>query len=472
MHYDIIVVGTGFASSFFLKKYLELKGNSPRVLVLDRGPWISHADRIATRDDGSGDAEQFYRRAGPQSKQWDFRIGFGGSSNCWWGNTPRFLPADFATATRFGHGRDWPFGYDEIEPYYSQVEQAMLISGSDKDYPHPRSAPYPLPAHRLSDPELALSAAWPGRYFPMPNARASRVNPARSRCCNNDICRLCPVDAKFTIMNAMADLYRQENVTLQTGALVHSLESTGGQVTGAEYTHEGAQKRATGDLVVLGANAMFNPVILANSGIDHPFLGRRLHEQHGIEGTVFLDGMDSFQGSTSVTGIGHMLWDDEERRKEYAPALLETKSNGLLRTDAGRWRQLLPIRLVYEEIPQDENRVVPDAGNRDMPVAHFHGLSDYLKRSAARAQEDAERIFAALPVERIELREVATESHIQGTTVMGRDPANSIVDDGCVHHQRRNLLVLGSSVFPSCSPANPTLTISALSLRAAERLVA
>ena len=54
---------------------------------------------------------------------------------------------------------------------------------------------------------------------------------------------------------------------------------------------------------------------------------------------------------------------------------------------------------------------------------------------------------------------------------MGRDPATSIVDGHLVHHQLRNLLVLGASSFPTASPAYPTLTVSALSLRAADHLL-
>ena len=60
---------------------------------------------------------------------------------------------------------------------------------------------------------------------------------------------------------------------------------------------------------------------------------------------------------------------------------------------------------------------------------------------------------------------------IQGTVVMGADPATSIVDGHLVHHQYRNLLVLGASAFPTASPAYPTLTVSALSLWAADHLL-
>ncbi|MCY3787804.1 MAG: GMC oxidoreductase, partial [Gemmatimonadetes bacterium] len=65
-----------------------------------------------------------------------------------------------------------------------------------------------------------------------------------------------------------------------------------------------------------------------------------------------------------------------------------------------------------------------------------------------------------------------TENHILGTTPMGTDPRHSIVDRGLIHHQVRNLLVLGGGAFPTSSPVNPTLTLSALSLWAAHHLLA
>jgi choline dehydrogenase-like flavoprotein len=60
-----------------------------------------------------------------------------------------------------------------------------------------------------------------------------------------------------------------------------------------------------------------------------------------------------------------------------------------------------------------------------------------------------------------------TKSHIQGTTVMGDRPDDSVIDRTLKHHDIRNLFVLGSGCFPTGAPANPTLTICALSLWAA-----
>ena len=44
--YDLIVVGTSFAASFFLKKYLSKADDNKRVLVLERGFLFPHAERL------------------------------------------------------------------------------------------------------------------------------------------------------------------------------------------------------------------------------------------------------------------------------------------------------------------------------------------------------------------------------------------------------------------------------------------
>src|SRR5262245_27369686 len=60
--------------------------------------------------------------------------------------------------------------------------------------------------------------------------------------------------------------------------------------------------------------------------------------------------------------------------------------------------------------------------------------------------------------------------HIMGTTLMGSDPKTSVVDKDCRTHDHPNLFILGSSVFPTSSTANPTSTVAALALRAAETI--
>jgi choline dehydrogenase-like flavoprotein len=145
-----------------------------------------------------------------------------------------------------------------------------------------------------------------------------------------------------------------------------------------------------------------------------------------------------------------------------------------LRPDRGRWRERLILKFIYEDLPQAENRVTIDPKEAERPVVEFKARSEYAEKGIAALDSDLQKILAALPVERhaIERRRGSSEAHIQCTTPMGRSSGDSVVDDGLVHHRIRNLLVFGSSVFPTAAPANPTLTITALSLRAADKLFA
>jgi choline dehydrogenase-like flavoprotein len=53
---------------------------------------------------------------------------------------------------------------------------------------------------------------------------------------------------------------------------------------------------------------------------------------------------------------------------------------------------------------------------------------------------------------------------------MGSNPRTSVVNSDCRVHEVTNLYVAGSSVFPTGSHVNPTLTITALALRLARHL--
>jgi choline dehydrogenase-like flavoprotein len=57
-----------------------------------------------------------------------------------------------------------------------------------------------------------------------------------------------------------------------------------------------------------------------------------------------------------------------------------------------------------------------------------------------------------------------------GTTVMGDDPSDSVVDRWGRAYDVPNLWIVGSSVFPTSSTANPTLTLAASALRTAQAI--
>jgi choline dehydrogenase-like flavoprotein len=70
------------------------------------------------------------------------------------------------------------------------------------------------------------------------------------------------------------------------------------------------------------------------------------------------------------------------------------------------------------------------------------------------------------------LRRYSGEQHWMGATRMANDPRQGCVDENLRYHGLENLWVLSASTFPSCSSANPTLTLSALALRLGDHLAA
>ena len=474
--YDVIIVGTGFASSFFLMRFLEHASTSARILVLERGNEDTKAWQLANRLNTSIDPEGLVENENP-GKEWYTSPGFGGNSKCWMGGTTRMMPGDFELKSRYGIGFDWPISYDDLEAHYGVVEQVMQVSGP-ADSPMPRSRPLPLVPHRFSDPDALLKKRFPDGWFQMSTARASVATGKRGICCASGVCGLCPVDAKFTIQNGLAEIYRDPRVTLRLRSEVQTVETAAGVAQAVNYVHAGTERRDAADLIVLGASALFNPHILLRSGFSHPLIGRRLHEQMPVYATVDLAGVKCYNGSTVLTGLGYLFYEGSHRA-EHAACMIETWSSpfayrpdGALRMERGRWNERLMLGFLFDDIPSDLNRVTVSSKNPAVVHAHFEDYSEYAKKAADRIPQMVDKLAAALPIERLVSTSLGTTAaHIQGTVVMGDDPATSVVDRNLDQHEYRNLLVLGASAYPTASPAYPTLTVSALSLWAADHLL-
>ncbi|HEY1726733.1 MAG TPA: GMC family oxidoreductase [Steroidobacteraceae bacterium] len=471
--YDMIIVGTGFAGSFFLMSYLQRAPKNARVLVLERGRSDSKSWQLIHRRDSSMRLEDVYVNNNPDTKVWLTSPGFGGNSKCWYAGTIRMMPGDFKLKSRYGVGNDWPMTYEDLAPYYDVVEQVMNVSGP-ADSPMPRSQPFPLPPHRFSTPDELLKAKFPDSWFNAATARASAPTGQRGVCCASGVCHLCPVDAKFTIQNGLAHLYDDARVTLQLESEVDGVDVGAGVARGVHYTRAGRAQRAEADVVVLAASALFNPHIMLRSGMRHPWLGAGLHEQPSFDVCVDLAGVKADDGSTVITGNGYMFYDGEHRR-ERAACMIELWSSPFadrpdaLRSERGRWRERQYFAFLFDDLPQLQNRVTVHAAEPRLAETTFLGHSAYTQRAVDRIPEMVAKLGQALPIERIvSIGEAISPGHIQGTVVMGEDPASSIVDGHLVHHQIRNLLILGASSFPTATPILPTLTVSALSLRSAE----
>ncbi len=471
--YDLVIVGTGFASTFFLKKYLSKASAKAKVLVLEKGHLYPHAERVKEQ---RGE-ETAYASLNPQhlstfenknpEKHWNFTQGFGGSSNCWYGCTPRFMPSDFKMKSLYGVANDWPIQYEELDPYYTHVEELMSISGPD-DTPFPKSSAYPLPAHTFNTADKLLKKEYGNLYISQPTARASQPANGRNACCASAVCSVCPVNAKFTIENSNLGVYEDSRVEVVYGAPVYSLDLVQDAVRKVSYLKDGKEHHVSGEVVALGTNAIFNANLLLNSGDKNRFTGKFLGEQIGLQASVYLDNLQNVGGSTWVSANGYMLYDGEHR-KDFAACLMESNNAPYFRLERGKWRDIINFRMIFEELPEEQNHVAATS-DKMKPAVHYKGPSDYALKAIENMKQKLPSILSCLPVEKILYNDpFPSEAHILGSTRMGNTAQEGVVDKHLIHHQYRNLFVLGSGSFTTYTPTNPTLTLSALSLHAADK---
>jgi choline dehydrogenase-like flavoprotein len=70
----------------------------------------------------------------------------------------RLDPSDFRVASEDGVAVDWPFSYEELAPYYTQVERTLPVSGPRRSA-WPSGAPYPHGALPWGAKDLILAKA-------------------------------------------------------------------------------------------------------------------------------------------------------------------------------------------------------------------------------------------------------------------------------------------------------------------------
>lgn len=148
------------------------------------------------------------------------------------------------------------------------------------------------------------------------------------------------------------------------------------------------------------------------------------------------------------------------------------------------------LGFLVEQSPEASNFVTlsdkyTDHLGLQRPEIHYN-LSDYTRQGFVAAQQAAEKIFSLLGAKSFTAAVSADDSkafeaggtrfkffgagHIVGTYRMGSEPAKSVVDKFQRSWDHKNLFLVGSGVFPTVTTANPTLTITALALWAADTI--
>ncbi len=144
---DAVVIGTGAGGAPLMAR-LAAAGLS--VVALEAGDTMDYREfatderaqsKLFWNDErlsAGGDPLSFGRN--------NSGCGVGGSTMHYTAYTPRAMPDDFRLCSDFGVGEDWPIGYNDLEPYYDELENLLGVSGPS---PYPwgpaRKTGYPLP---------------------------------------------------------------------------------------------------------------------------------------------------------------------------------------------------------------------------------------------------------------------------------------------------------------------------------------
>lgn len=526
---DVVVVGGGVAGLLAAWKLAEA---GVKVLVLEAGPRTSRSEALHTYRNavirvpeapypdlpyaprpGVLALDAYYVQVGPVPFKSTYVRRLGGTTWHWLGTALRHLPNDFRMRSLYGVAEDWPISYDELEPWYLRAEQELGVAGdSEQDLGSPRSGDFPMNALPLTylDRQVALAVEKLGYTVRVtPQARNSRAFDGRPPCCGNATCvPICPIAAKYDA-TVHARKAEQLGVQILDQAVAYRVEvDAEGMVTAVLFRRpDGGEERATGRIFVLAAHAIETPKLLLMSRsdalpngvanrsdqvgrnlMDHPiqlswalardplYPQRSPLENAGIED--LRDGDFRRTRSAFRIAIGEDGWNFPGTTPDVlASNLIKEGLRGAALQEELRRRAARQFRfaILVEQMPLPENRITPDFDQVDAigiprPKIDYR-LDDFTLKGMEEARRVADQIFDAMGVtEREHAQEHNGAGHVMGTYRMGSDPKTSVVDREQRSHDHPNLFLLGSGVFPSVGTANPTLTIAALSLWAAQTI--
>jgi len=535
---DFVVIGSGAAGGIMAKQ-LSVAGFS--VVVLEQGGWgkygreqeynkdewlnrnVSDEDRLMS--DPSRQRNTFRRSEKDKAIAGTHSYGcvVGGGTVTYGGSSWRHLPYEFKEASSdltvpSGTGMaDWPISYEEIEPFYTQAEWEMGISGLRVSSPFvaPMKKDYPVPPVPLkSSGALFNTAAEKLRLTVVPGPLAIITKPymGRAACVNCGICSGygCQVRARSSSAVTMLPIAEKTGrCEIRVRSYVREISvDNSGRVTGVVYFD--AQKRevrqkakavvlsANGSesarLLLLSKSARF-PDGLANSSGQ---VGKYFMSGNGVTvNALFEHPLNEYKGVISGAGIVDYVPSDP-KRGFYGGGRLTARGYqtpldlGLdgLSPEAPRWgagykkalreeaNHRMTINSFVTQLPLETNRVDLDPDVKDdwgLPAMRITSAShpDDFKNMEFFRQKSIE-ILEAAGAKKVWASPIADTrggAHNRGTCRMGNDPKTSVVDKYHKAHDVPNLFIVDGSSMVTGGRNHPTLTIQALAFRAAEHLI-
>jgi choline dehydrogenase-like flavoprotein len=504
--FDAVVVGSGFGGAMAARARVHAGW---RVLLLERGGWVARGPENWAQEN-VGELTGHYSREAPYRQLRGGRdLGayhcVGGPSVFYGGVSLRFREKDFEADRDIvgDSGARWPLGYADLEPYYAAAERILGVSGAAGEDPTEpeRSEPYPYPAADLAPVTQRLDRAARGlglQPFRLPLAINRVAAEGRGVCQACGTCDgfACAVGAKNDLATTVIGPLLRRGLRLEVNSVVTRLLTDGKRVTGVEVAARESGERTVHRAreVILAAGALATPHLLLASDLAplNPggrVIGRYLQRHYNeILFGIFPTPPNPGGGFHKQIGIHDLYFGHPSvpapSGKLGGMQQLPTPPVGLVRAElpslvgamCAPWiKHLTGLLVMAEDQPVYENRVLLDETASDrygvprLLISHRHTSRD--KAAGAALAGVAKRILRRAGALAIYRHHVATFSHGVGTVRMGTDAHTSALDADGRFRGLENLTVVDASVLPTSAAVNPSLTISAIALRAAERLV-
>ena len=500
---DAVVIGTGAGGAPLLSR---LAGAGLKVVALEAGCHWNPSENFATDEQEQNKLFWMDERLSGGGNPIGFGknnsgIGVGGSTLHYTAYTPRAQPDDFRIYSEFGVGADWPIGYDDLAPYYNEVEAFLGVSGPSTypwGPPRPTYPLAPLPLNAAAQLMDRACAQLGIRTSPAPNAALSapRFQPGygwRPACTNRGFCQAgCSTGAKASMDVTYIPLALAQGAELRTDCFVTELPvDRSGAISGVVYVHDGQCVIQRCRHVFLCGGAIETPRLLLINGLANASgqVGKNFMAHTGLQ--VW----GSFEEMTRpYKGIpGGLISEDTHRPHDanFAGGYLLQSIGVMPLTYAGQvargrglwgdalvrhmrgYNHVAGINILGECLPHKDNELLlsneMDGRGLPKPLIRFTA-HDNEARLTAHADRLMRQIWEAAGAH--DLWAYERYAHTIGTARMGRNPQTSVVNADCRAHDVINLTICDNSVFPSALAANPALTIMALSLRTADRFLA
>jgi len=538
-HVNAIVVGAGAGGGIVAK---ELAVNGFSVVLFERGDWPVYdanitdeliSQRLQILDSAYGPDWKKNPRVliypdgrrvvtNPSNGEYSPNAACVGSGTVSYGAMAwRFMPEDFKLKTIYGAVEgstldDWPFTYDDLEPFYEKAEWEIGVSGDETNpFAGQRKKPYPMPPFEYNREARHLSEACKrlGLHpFPIPMLRNSVPYNGRPACVRNRNCvgYACAVDAKNGTHNTVIPTaMKTGNCTVKTNcAVAEIIVDEKGKARGVNYFDaNGRGQTQTADLVIVAGAAIESARLLLNSksklhpdgaGNNNDWVGRNLqgHAYTGAAGIFDFDILD-LTGPGAVMAlcdfnhhnpgiIGGGMLCNEFHQMPYAFSTSRPRGEarwGKAHKDYQRTNYFRVGRLhgPVQELPVFDTRVTVDPDVKDywgIPVAALSGNRhpldvEHCRFLSQKAEDILKEAGAVKTWQNVAGRGQLPSGHQHqaGTCRMGNDPKTSVVNAFGQVHEIDNLFVADGSVLVTNGGFNPALTIMAVAYRTGDYIV-